>query len=161
MAYLSAHVSLQAMVYNVFYDLCVPPQPTNKLPGQGRIKNLNDDYGKLCTALGLPSRSSHAFRHGHIMHCVARCETPAEFLALSQNVMHADVKMTTHYGAQDLRAIQVVYANLLAKDQKTNANQGVEITMDISAALVKMPIVNRAGAAMRVLDIDLRDGDSV
>lgn len=143
-AYLSSHVSPQAMVYNVFDDLCVPPQPTNKRPGQGRIKNLNDDYLKLCAAVDLPYRSSHAFRHGHIMHCVARCETPAEFLALSQNVMHADVKMTAHYGAQDLRAIQAVYANLLAKDQKMSVNKGGEVTLDISAALATLTSVTQS-----------------
>ena len=58
--------------------------------------------------------------------------------------MHADVKMTAHYGAQDLRAIQAVYANLLAKDQKTNADKGGEVTLDISAALATLTSVTQS-----------------
>ena len=119
----------------------VPARPTDLLPGQGRIKNLNDDYAKLCAALNLPYRSSHAFRHGHILFCVARCETPADFLAVSQNVMHADVKMTAHYGAQDLRAIHGVYANLISKHQHT---QGGGVQIDIEAAVTALTAATKS-----------------
>jgi len=121
---LAEQVSLNAKVYAVFDDSVMPARPTDQAPGAGRAKNLNDDYAKLCMAVGLPYRSSHAFRHGHILFCVSHCHTPAEFLAVSQNVMHADVKMTAHYGAQGLRAVRAVYAHLADLGQVAHTANG-------------------------------------
>ncbi len=134
--FLQEHVSPHAMVFNVFNDLVVPIRPTNRGPGRGRVKHVNDGYQKICAALDLPYRSSHAFRHGHIVFCLSKCKTPAEFLALSQNVMHADVKMTEHYGAQDFSGIQSAYAHFVVEDHNLELRRRQEnAPIDVSDAM--------------------------
>jgi len=38
--------------------------------------------------------SPHKFRHGHVMHALANAKTPADWRAISQNVMHSGLGTT-------------------------------------------------------------------
>ena len=145
--FLSEQVSPNAMVFNVFDDLVVPIRLTDRTPGQSRVKHVNDGYQKLCDALSLPYRASHAFRHGHIVFCLQKCKTPAEFLALSQNVMHADVKMTEHYGAQDVSGIQAAYAQLCSRRVITDRGRSLRRgngLMDVSQAMETLTVATKS-----------------
>jgi site-specific recombinase XerD len=49
---------------------------------------------EACNRAGIPYRSPHKLRHGHAIHTIKNARTIAEFKAISQNLMHADLKIT-------------------------------------------------------------------
>jgi integrase len=49
---------------------------------------------ELCRSAGVPYRSPHKLRHGHAVYALNRARTVAELKAVSQNLMHADLKTT-------------------------------------------------------------------
>jgi integrase len=48
----------------------------------------------LFARAGLPYRSAHKFRHGHAVYGLLRAQTMADNKALSENMMHADIRTT-------------------------------------------------------------------
>lgn len=48
----------------------------------------------LCELAGMPYRSPHKLRHGHAIYASAQAETIAEYKAVSQNLMHANLGTT-------------------------------------------------------------------
>jgi integrase len=111
--FLQKHVSDQGMFFNVFTPTD-PPQLTDEPPGAHRAIALARDYKQLCAHAGLPYRGSHALRHGHIMHCARQCRDLSDFTALSQNVMHSDVRITMHYAAMSEQSVAEQYRHFTA-----------------------------------------------
>lgn len=107
------HITAQAMFFNVF-TAADPPCPTDAPPGRHRAIALARDYRQLCAYAGLPYRGSHALRHGHIVHCARQCRDLSDFTALSQNVMHSDVRVTMHYAAMSEQSVAGQYRHFTA-----------------------------------------------
>lgn len=113
--YLGRHVTGRAMFFNVF-TTTDPPHLTNDPPGAHRAIALARDYKQLCAHAGLPYRGSHGLRHGHIVHCARQCRDLSDFTALSQNVMHSDVRVTMHYAAMSEQSVAQQYRRFAALD---------------------------------------------
>jgi len=47
--------------------------------------------------VGLPYRSPHKFRHGHVHYGQAHSKTQEDYKAVSQNVMHATTGITDQF----------------------------------------------------------------
>lgn len=106
-------VTAQAMFFNVFTPTD-PPLPSDTPPGAHRAIALARDYRQLCAHADLPYRGSHALRHGHIVHCARQCRDLSDFTALSQNVMHSDVRVTMHYAAMSEQSVAEQYRHFIA-----------------------------------------------
>ena len=67
-------------------------------PGKNRGIALNHRLKILEQAAGLPHRSPHKYRHGYAIYGLKRCQTMAQYHALSRNLMHANIAITDqHY----------------------------------------------------------------
>jgi site-specific recombinase XerD len=64
--------------------------PPNSRRGGLFAKGLKE----LCRSAGIPYHSPHKLRHGHAVYALKRARTVAELKAVSQNLMHADLKTT-------------------------------------------------------------------
>lgn len=62
--------------------------------GAHRNVALVKRMGKLFAAAGLPYKSPHKFRHGHAVYALQHARTMADYKAVSQNLMHADIRVT-------------------------------------------------------------------
>lgn len=63
-----------------------------------RGTSLNRRLKIIEHAAGLPHRSPHKFRHGYAVYGLQRCQTMAQYHALSRNLMHANISITDgHY----------------------------------------------------------------
>jgi len=65
-----------------------------KTPGVKRSKRLNKDLEYLAEKVGFEYKSAHKYRHGHAVFALLNCKTMAQFKAVSQNLMHEDIKVT-------------------------------------------------------------------
>ncbi len=63
-------------------------------PGRNRGTALNHRLGFLERAADLPHRSPHKYRHGYAIYGLQRCQTMAQYHALSRNLMHANIAIT-------------------------------------------------------------------
>lgn len=63
-------------------------------PKAGRRNAVSKALRGLCKAVGVPYLSSHKLRHGHAVYGLKRARTIAEFKAVSQNLMHANLGIT-------------------------------------------------------------------
>jgi len=63
-------------------------------PGANRGLALDKRLRLLFARAGLPYRSAHKFRHGHAVYGLLRAGTMADYKALSENMMHADIRTT-------------------------------------------------------------------
>jgi integrase len=96
-AYVRATLPPQAMWYArlkydpgadmVTADEATPPNPRRRGMMSKAVKDL-------CRSAGVLYRSPHKLRHGHAVYALKRARTIAEFKAVSQNLMHADLKIT-------------------------------------------------------------------
>jgi integrase len=62
--------------------------------GVNRSLALNKRLRLLFSRVGLPYRSAHKFRHGHAVYGLLRAKSMADYKALSENMMHADIRTT-------------------------------------------------------------------
>lgn len=60
----------------------------------GEVTSLYEGLRFLCDAAGVPYMSPHKLRHGHVMHALSHSKTPADWKAISQNVMHSNLSTT-------------------------------------------------------------------
>jgi hypothetical protein len=114
--FLRNRVTAQAMFFNVF-TAADPPQVTDELPGAYRGIALARDYKQLCAHAKVPYRGSHALRHGHIVYCARQCHDLTDFTALSQNVMHSDVRVTMHYAAMSEQSVAQQYRHFVTPER--------------------------------------------
>jgi hypothetical protein len=62
--------------------------------GASRNGGVNQRIQKLFELADLPPRSSHKFRHGHAVWALQHARTMADYKAISQNLMHGDIRVT-------------------------------------------------------------------
>jgi site-specific recombinase XerD len=67
---------------------------TDLEPGKNRGVAFNRRLHFLEKMAGLPHKSPHKYRHGYAVYGLQRCETMAEYHALSRNLMHAHIAIT-------------------------------------------------------------------
>lgn len=83
---------------------------------EGRNCLIDDDLHIICQRAGLPYKSAHKLRHGHVVHALKQAQNLTQLKSISQNVMHKSVTITDG-----------VYGNLLTDDVKnTIARLGAE-----------------------------------
>ena len=63
-------------------------------PGANRNIGFARQIRHLFARADLPYKRPHAFRHGHAVFGLNRAKTPADFKAVSQNLMHENMKVT-------------------------------------------------------------------
>ena len=66
----------------------------NQVPGEHRSAGLRRRLMLLCGRAGIGYLSPHKLRRGHIVWASERCQSMADFKAVSLNVMHESVTMT-------------------------------------------------------------------
>lgn len=59
-----------------------------------RSRSLYRGLRALCEAAEIPYLSPHKLRHGHVMHALSHSSSPADWKAISQNVMHSNLATT-------------------------------------------------------------------
>jgi integrase len=62
--------------------------------GKNRHQSLNDRLALLFINANLPYKSAHKFRHGHAVFGLMNAKSPADYKAVSMNLMHSDIKVT-------------------------------------------------------------------
>ena len=62
--------------------------------GENRSIALNKRLRALFTLASLPPLSPHKFRHGHAVWALQHARTMADYKAISQNLMHGDIRVT-------------------------------------------------------------------
>lgn len=67
---------------------------TNQAPGKNRAGALDKRLKRLYALASLPYRSAHKFRHGHAVYGLLHARTPADFKAISMNLMHSSTRIT-------------------------------------------------------------------
>jgi len=79
----------------------------------GRFDTVERDLHTICERAGVPYKSPHKLRHGHVVYALQHAKTMTEFKAVSQNIMHASVTITDQvYGAFTGQDVQNIIANL-------------------------------------------------
>jgi integrase len=63
-------------------------------PGSNRAISLDKRLRWLMTSAGVAYKSAHKFRHGHALYGLLHARTPADFKALSMNLMHSSTRIT-------------------------------------------------------------------
>jgi len=67
---------------------------SDKDPGSNRVIALDKRLELLMTLAGLTYKSAHKYRHGHAVYGLLHARTPADFKALSMNLMHSSTRIT-------------------------------------------------------------------
>jgi integrase len=63
-------------------------------PGANRHIAINKRLRLLFSLADLPPQSPHKFRHGHAVWALQHARTMADYKAISQNLMHSDIRVT-------------------------------------------------------------------
>ncbi len=63
-------------------------------PGEHRNEAIIKRTRLFYELAGLPYKSPHKLRHGHVVYALLRVKNMAEYKAVSQNIMHDDIKTT-------------------------------------------------------------------
>lgn len=72
----------------------------DQVPGEHRANGLRLRLKELCQRANVPYMSPHKIRRGHIVWASERCNSLADYKAVSQNVMHESISLTdTVYNA--------------------------------------------------------------
>jgi integrase len=97
--------------YNVAQDEVTIDDTTPPSIRRGGL--VADALRRLCQSAGMFYRSPHKLRHGHAVYALKRARTIAEFKAVSQNLMHADLRITDKiYGVLTENDVQSLIAGL-------------------------------------------------
>ena len=111
-----ARLKYDPVTDQVTTDEATPPNPRRR----GMMSRALKD---LCQSAGVFYRSPHKLRHGHAVYVLKRARTIAEFKAVSQNLMHADLSITDRvYGVLSADDVQSTIAGLTTShptDQQT------------------------------------------
>lgn len=67
---------------------------SNQLPGKTRNQAIAKGIRKLFATASLDYKSPHKFRHGHAVYSLLRAKDMADYKAISQNLMHGNIKVT-------------------------------------------------------------------
>lgn len=82
----------------MWYPVIVSEWKSEKLsptkPGANRHIQLAKRLRKLSQLLDVEYKSPHKFRHGHAVYALLQAKDMADYKAISQNLMHGDIKIT-------------------------------------------------------------------
>ncbi len=67
---------------------------TDQGPGDNRATTLDKCLKRLGAIAGQTYKSAHKYRHGHAVYGLLHARTPADFKALSMNLMHSSTRIT-------------------------------------------------------------------
>jgi integrase len=71
--------------------------PNNLSVQDSRVSLVQKNLKKFLRKHGLPERSPHKFRHGHVHYGQAHSRTQEDYKAVSQNVMHSTTGITDQF----------------------------------------------------------------
>jgi integrase len=104
--------------------------------GESRKGDLERGLHSLCKRTGIPYKSPHKFRHGHVVYAIKRAKNLEDLKAISQNVMHANVGITDGlYGSFLSDDVHDVISGLGEPGTKTGGNGDLEKIIKILLAL--------------------------
>jgi integrase len=83
-----------AMWYPIIISEWALEELSSAKPGKNRHIQLAKRIRKLSQLLGLEYKSPHKFRHGHAVYALLKAKDMADYKAISQNLMHSDIKVT-------------------------------------------------------------------
>ena len=87
--------------------------PNINRAGKHRDARARRDLREWLERVGLPYHSPHKFRHGFAVYALKHCRDVADLKAVSQNLMHADLKITDGvYGILSNDDVDIRIANL-------------------------------------------------
>jgi integrase len=119
----------------VTVDEATPPNPRRRAMMSKALKDL-------CQSAGVFYRSPHKLRHGHAVYALKRARTIADFKAVSQNLMHADLSITDRvYGVLSADDVQSTIAGL-TNSHSTDQQAVIDL---LESLLVKMKQGEQAG----------------
>jgi site-specific recombinase XerD len=97
----------------------------------GRNKVVADDVRLICGRAGVPYRSPHKLRHGHVVWSLKQAHTLADLKAISQNVMHSSVMITDGvYGNLVHDDVQSIIARLGHAERGQTGDANLETKLD-------------------------------
>ncbi len=93
-AYVREHLPLNAPWYPPLTHVWGAQALSEEEPGEERHSGFVRRLHQLCERAGIAYKTPHAFRHGHAVYSLLRARTLADYKAISQNLMHGDIKVT-------------------------------------------------------------------
>lgn len=115
-------------------------------PGRNRNASLAKRLRRLFEFAEMPYKHPHAFRHGHAVYALERCQTMAEYQAVSVNMMHGNVTITDEvYARLPGETIGDRIAGISGRQTVEGADAG-----DLRAYLRRLPRRQKA-TALRIL----------
>ncbi|MGB7537773.1 MAG: hypothetical protein WBM17_04470, partial [Anaerolineales bacterium] len=83
-----------AMWYTPIINRWGEQTPSPDPPGVHRHTAIAKRMRILFPLAGIPYKSPHKFRHGHAVYALQHAKTMADYKAISQNLMHNDIRLT-------------------------------------------------------------------
>jgi len=93
-ALVRAELPAEAMWYSNLVGAREKRLEATTLQSPYRSRSYYKGMRALCERAGVTYLSPHKLRHGHVMHALANAKTPADWKAISQNVMHSGLGTT-------------------------------------------------------------------
>ena len=102
--------------------------PVVRLAGAWRRTRAAKDLKDWLERAGLPYHSPHKFRHGNAVYVLEHCKDVADYKAVSQNLVHADLSITDRiYSVLSNDEVGARIANL-GSEQPSTDELGLEGT---------------------------------
>lgn len=98
--------------------------PNNLTAKDSRVSLVQKNLQKFLRKYGLPERSPHKFRHGHIHYGQEHSRTQADYKAVSQNVMHSTTGITDQFYSnmndeEKKKRIDLIFNDDFKKEQRS------------------------------------------
>lgn len=103
---------------------------------QERYHVVGKDIALICQQAGIPYRSPHKFRHGHVVYALKQAHNMAELKAISQNIMHSSVVTTDQiYGRLVTDDVAEIIAHLGIQPAANGLEQKIEQLLQLLNAI--------------------------
>ena len=93
-AFIRAELPPTAMWYTPTVSRWGVQTLSSERPGENRNIAISKRIHRLFDRAGLPYKSPHKFRHGHVVFGLQHAKTMADYQAVSTNLMHEDIRVT-------------------------------------------------------------------
>jgi len=116
---------------------------TSNPAGASRSVAIGRRLRKLFELIGLPYKSAHKFRHGHAVWALQHAQNMADYKAISQNLMHSDIRITDGIYApllggevqQRISSLSTEPGSVMAGDKSMSSYLGQLSRREMSEAL--------------------------
>ena len=109
-AFVQARLTKTAMWYSHLDSRWGELQLSDESAGKNRHVALAKRFRILFKRAGLPYKSPHKFRHGHAIYGRQHARNMTQYKALSQNLMHSDIRVTEIYSGTQEDEVMQAYA---------------------------------------------------